>query len=122
MTESSPALPSLSPSRAADFKTCPLLYRYRSIDRIPEQPSADQARGTLVHAVLEKLFDAPAAGRTQSAAGEMIDPAWRQMVAEQPELAALFADDEPAELETFLASAKTLLDGYFALEDPRRLE
>ena len=24
---------SLSPSRASDFKTCPLLYRFRSIDR-----------------------------------------------------------------------------------------
>src|SRR6266705_4580212 len=46
-----PSRPSLSPSRAADFKTCPLLYRFRSIDRLPEQPTADQARGTLVHAV-----------------------------------------------------------------------
>ena len=32
-------LPSLSPSRAADFKTCPLLYRFRTIDRIPEPRS-----------------------------------------------------------------------------------
>src|SRR5690348_16741497 len=51
-----PRLPSLSPSRAADFKTCPLLFRFRTIDRLPEQPSPDQARGTLVHAVLERLF------------------------------------------------------------------
>src|SRR5215472_9967352 len=57
-------LPSLSPSRAADFKTCPLLYRFRTIDRIPEPPTPDQARGTLVHAVLERLFDLPAAERT----------------------------------------------------------
>src|SRR3954469_18489640 len=27
-----PRRPSLSPSRAADFKTCPLLYRFRTID------------------------------------------------------------------------------------------
>ena len=58
------SLPSLSPSRAADFKTCPLLYRFRTIDRIPEPPTSDQARGTLVHAVLERLFDLPAAERT----------------------------------------------------------
>ena len=32
-----PRRPSLSPSRAADFKTCPLLYRFRTIDRIPER-------------------------------------------------------------------------------------
>ena len=28
--------PALSPSRAADFKQCPLLYRFRAIDRLPE--------------------------------------------------------------------------------------
>ena len=27
---------SLSPSRASDFMTCPLLFRFRSIDRLPE--------------------------------------------------------------------------------------
>src|SRR5260370_6564341 len=31
---------SLSPSRAADFMTCPLLYRFRVIDRLPAAPSA----------------------------------------------------------------------------------
>ena len=55
---------SLSPSRAGDFLTCPLLYRFRVIDRLPEPPSPAAARGTLVHAVLEHLFDEPAAGRT----------------------------------------------------------
>jgi putative RecB family exonuclease len=59
--------PSLSPSRAADFKTCPLLFRFRTIDKLPEQPTADQARGTLVHAVLEALFDLPAPDRTPAA-------------------------------------------------------
>ena len=28
--------PALSPSRASDFKQCPLLYRFRAIDRLPE--------------------------------------------------------------------------------------
>jgi len=28
-------VPSLSPSRASDFMTCPLLYRFRVIDRLP---------------------------------------------------------------------------------------
>ena len=35
----------LSPSRASDFMTCPLLYRFRVIDRIPEPPTpGDGAR------------------------------------------------------------------------------
>ena len=37
-----------------------MLYRFRVIDRLPEAPSPATARGTLVHAVLERLFDVPA--------------------------------------------------------------
>jgi putative RecB family exonuclease len=111
--------PSLSPSRAADFKTCPLLYRFRSIDRLPEQPSPDQARGTLVHAVLERLFDLPPEERTKEQATLLVAPQWERLLAEQAELAGLFAGDETP--EEFLTSARGLLDGYFAVEDPRRL-
>ncbi|HKQ42461.1 MAG TPA: recombinase RecB, partial [Pseudonocardia sp.] len=41
-----PRRPALSPSRAADFKQCPLLYRFRAIDRLPEVPGRAQVRGT----------------------------------------------------------------------------
>ncbi|NLU78341.1 recombinase RecB [Micromonospora sp. HNM0581] len=112
---------SLSPSRAADFKTCPLLYRFRSIDRLPEQPSVEQARGTLVHAVLERLFDLPSAARTPQAAGDLVTGQWDRLVTEQSELAGLFPEAGPSVAE-FLRSASALLDGYFAVEDPRRLE
>ena len=47
----------LSPSRASDFMQCPLLYRFRVIDRLPEPPSPAAARGTLVHSVLERVFE-----------------------------------------------------------------
>src|SRR3982750_1878958 len=80
-----PRLPSLSPSRAADFKTCPLLYRFRTIDRLPEQPTFDQARGTLVHAVLERLFDLPAADRTVDRAGALVEEQWQRLLAESEE-------------------------------------
>ncbi|WP_345627382.1 RecB family exonuclease [Rugosimonospora acidiphila] len=81
----------MSPSRAADFKTCPLLYRFRSIDRLPERPTPDQLRGTLVHAVLDRLFDLPAQQRTPNRAAELVEPQWRRMVEEQPELLGVFA-------------------------------
>ena len=55
--------PSLSPSRASDFMTCPLLYRFRVLDRLPQRPSAAATRGTVVHSVLERLFDLPAVER-----------------------------------------------------------
>src|SRR3954469_565197 len=85
-----PRRPSLSPSRAADFKTCPLLFRFRTIDRLPEQPSADQARGTLVHAVLERLFDLPGAERPVEAAAALVAPAWSALLEAEPALAEIF--------------------------------
>src|SRR5258706_16093801 len=78
---------SLSPSRAGDFMTCPLLYRFRVIDRLPEPPSPAAARGTLVHAVLEHLFDRPARGRTPEVARSLLDPEWDRQVIRGPELA-----------------------------------
>lgn len=114
-----PDRPSLSPSRAADFKTCPLLYRFRTIDRIPEPPTPDQARGTLVHAVLERLFDLPAQRRSLAEATALVVPQWDRLRAEQPLLAELFGEQTPAE---FLDSTVDLLRGYFSVEDPTRLE
>jgi putative RecB family exonuclease len=111
---------SLSPSRASDFKTCPLLYRFRSIDRLPERPSAIATRGTLVHAVLERLFDLPAAERTIAAATALLAPEWERLVADEPQLDELFTD--AAELRAWLESAEELLEAYFSLEDPTRLE
>ena len=100
--------------------TCPLLYRFRVIDRIPEPPTTATARGTLVHAVLERLFDRPAPQRTPVAAHEMLMPEWDRLSAADPDLAALFADD--SERTRWLQDASAALDGYFTLEDPRRLE
>src|SRR3712207_8930071 len=92
-----PRRPSLSPSRAADFKTCPLLYRFRTIDRLPERKSLAAVRGTLVHSILERLYDLPPAGRTPEAARELLDPAWSEL-RDEPRIAQLFAvaqDDDP---------------------------
>lgn len=117
------ALGSLSPSRAADFLTCPLLYRFRVIDQLPEAPSEAATRGTVVHAVLERLFDLPAAERTLDAAAALVEPQWRALLEAEPELATLLdGDDDALGMPGFLSAAGTLLERYFALEDPTRLE
>ncbi|MGI9092458.1 MAG: RecB family exonuclease [Mycobacteriales bacterium] len=123
---------SLSPSRASDFKTCPLLYRLRSIDRLPERPSPDAVRGTVVHAVLERLYDLPAAERTLGAAVSLVGPQWQRLLELEPTLAELFGADpaDPADPDhpdradesAWLDSARALVEGYFTLEDPQRLE
>jgi putative RecB family exonuclease len=112
---------SLSPSRALDFKTCALLYRFRVIDQLPEPPGLDAARGTVIHGVLERLFDLPAAERTVTAAEGLVEPGWRELLDADSELAAL-VDEDPGGLVELLDSTRTLLTSYFALEDPRRLE
>lgn len=115
-----PRRPALSPSRASDFKHCPLLYRFRAIDRLPETPSPAQVRGIIVHAVLEELFGLPAEEWLPERAHALVGPAWQRVREERPELAELFegADDDQA-LAEWLASAGELIDGYFGLEDPR---
>ena len=142
--DTAPRRPSLSPSRAADFKTCPLLYRFRTIDRLPERRSRAAVRGTLVHSVLEKLYDLPPAERTAAAARRLVAPAWDEL-RQEPGVAELFADpvegadrdaapevegaptargakQKPAEtLEAWLDSAGALVDTYFRLEDPTRI-
>lgn len=114
--------PSLSPSRAADFKQCPLLYRFRSIDRLDEAPSPAAARGTLVHAVLEELFELPAAERTPEAAVGLVPGRWQALVEERPELAEMIADDESRTEDSWFAEAAALVERWFTLEDPSRLE
>jgi putative RecB family exonuclease len=111
--------PALSPSRAADFKQCPLLYRFRAIDRLPEPSSTAQLRGSVVHAALEQLYGLPAAERGPQTADALVDPAWEQVIAGEPELAGQL----DAEAQTqILGEARKLLSGYYRLEDPTRFD
>jgi putative RecB family exonuclease len=114
-------LGSLSPSRAGDFMACPLLFRFRTVDRLPEPSSPVAVRGTVVHKALEDLFDLPAADRTPERAAELLVPAWEQILLEAPEVAEMFGADGP-EVGPWLASCQESLARYFALEDPTRIE
>jgi putative RecB family exonuclease len=120
---------SLSPSRASDFMACPLLYRFRVIDKLPETPSIDAVRGSVVHKVLEVLFDLPAGDRTHERANLLLPGVWDQILETEPGLAEMFvesaADGETVtgtDLATWLEQCRALLGRYFTLEDPQRLE
>jgi putative RecB family exonuclease len=112
---------SLSPSRALDFQSCPLLYRFRVLDRLPEPPSPAAVRGTLVHSVLEALYDLPAGQRTLDEAIGLVGPQWDLLVAERPDVVGMLADDGTDPLD-WLRGAGDLVESYFAMEDPARLE
>ncbi|MFF0813707.1 RecB family exonuclease [Rhodococcus sp. NPDC003318] len=107
--------PALSPSRAGDFKQCPLLYRFRAVDRLPEAVTRAQVRGTVVHAALEALYALPAAQRGVDSALTLVEPAWERIRAEAP----VVSDTVPeADLGGFLAEARRLVERYYRLENP----
>lgn len=105
----------LSPSRAGDFMQCPQLYRFRVVDRLPEPVSPAAARGTLVHAVLERLFELPAPERTVEAAVALVPDEWERLLQEEPTWAELVREEA-------LGEAGKLVKDWFVLEDPTRLE
>jgi putative RecB family exonuclease len=113
------ARPALSPSRAADFKQCPLLYRFRAIDRLPEAPSTAQLRGSVVHAALERLYGLPAVQRGPDTARSLVDDVWDQVIASERGLVGELDPDQRTQL---LDDARALLSGYYRLEDPTRFD
>jgi putative RecB family exonuclease len=113
---------SLSPSRAADFAACPLLYRFRVLDGLPEPPSRAATRGTLVHAVLDALYDLPADQRTLGAAQGLIGQCWAELQERDPRLVGLVDPEDPRAVRTWVSAAERLLAGYFRMEDPSALE
>jgi len=107
----------LSPSRMNDFTNCPQLYKYRAVDQLPEPPSIDAERGKLIHAVLEDLFELPAASRTFERAIELMPRKWAQQLEDKPELAALVLDQKE-----WFDRVQALLTNYFSLEKPSTFE
>ncbi|MGH8987843.1 MAG: RecB family exonuclease [Acidimicrobiales bacterium] len=111
---------SLSPTRVASFTDCPLAFRLRAIDRLPEPPSPHAVKGTLVHRVLERLvWDHPGPERTAEIATVELERAWTDLQVD-PEYLALGLDGEAA--AAFLGDAAMLVANYFVLEDPTRVD
>lgn len=107
----------LSPSRVNDFSNCPQLYKFRAIDQLPEPISLDAERGTLVHTVLERLFDSPALNRTLETALELLPESWQAQIAAKPVLQRSVVD-----MKEWLDRASSLVTTYFSLESPMAFE
>lgn len=109
----------MSASRAKEYERCPLQYRLHVVDRIREPPTRHTALGTLVHSVLEHLFDLPASQRTVEAAHDLMTTQWRRTCEETPSVKTLFEGDEDE--ARWRESARKLLAAYFTMEDPQWL-
>jgi putative RecB family exonuclease len=113
------ALPkSLSPSRLADFQTCPRRYQYASIERIPQPATYATAKGRFAHYVFEHLFLTPADERTKARALEFIEPA-TDAILTQSVRDEIHMDS--AMLEKMLDETYVIIDKYFDMEDPRTI-
>lgn len=106
---------SLSPSRVDAFTTCPLQFRFASIERLPEPPGAAAMKGSMVHRALELLFCLPTPERTPASAHRCLDQAVAEYRAD-PDFALLELDDDA--VAAFIADAGTLVENYLTMEDP----
>jgi putative RecB family exonuclease len=110
-----PVPTSLSPSRVEAFTSCPMAFRFASIEKLPEPPSVHTTKGSMVHRVLELLFTHPAPLRTVELARSCYD----QMLVEystDPEYTLLgLTEKQVAGLRSEIWS---LTEAYFAMEDP----
>jgi putative RecB family exonuclease len=106
---------SMSPSRVEAFVSCPLAFRFASIEKLPEPPSPHTTKGSLVHRSLELLFTRPPGERTREAARAAHESARREYEDDREFTQLGLADTEA---EAFFADAWSLVEGYLAMEDP----
>ncbi len=105
----------LSPSRVEAFTSCPMAFRFASIEKLPEPPGIHMTRGSLVHRALELFFMLPARDRTPA----RLDTALESALAEyrtDPEFTFLgLGTDEIIEFER---ECHELIGNYLRMEDP----
>jgi len=110
---------SLSPSRVSSFTSCPMQFRFSSIEKLPEPPGVATTRGSVVHRALELLFEQPAPGRTPAALAATLEHALAEYSTD-PDYVGLRLDADTA--ETFRAECGTLIERYFDMEDPTQIQ
>lgn len=113
-----PVPTSLSPSRVESFLSCPLAFRFASVERLPEPPSVHLTKGSFVHRVLEVLFTHTPDERHREAVATSFDIA-RAEYEVHPDLVDLGLDHTAT--EQFFSDSQALVERYLAMEDPRHV-
>ena len=123
----------LSPSRISDYQQCPALYKYRAIDKLVERPGLDALRGSLVHLILEKIFNSPPEDRDFTKAVSLTKTCWQELLQQEPELICALDENiafplidsielSDERLDVLFEEVKTLVANYYSLEDPSRIQ
>ena len=110
---------SLSPSRVEKFLSCPLAFRFATLDKLVEPPTVPATRGSLVHRALELAYARPPAERTAEAFHAAFDAAAREFRT-RPEVLELGLD--AVGLAALEDDARVLVERASTLEDPRAVQ
>jgi putative RecB family exonuclease len=112
-------LETLSPSRAGDFKTCPQLFKFRAIDRLPSRPRPPGAGHHRSSRAAAPLRPSPKATSVPRPALRPV-PGGLDRDAGGEEYSALFESTEDE--RTWGVESMRLLANYFSIEDPGSIE
>lgn len=107
----------LSASSIGSLKQCPLLFKYRKIDRLPEEPSEALVGGSFVHAILESLFKLPAEERTLESARHIARAEWNKEWKTKAHAAVQTKEGR----NKFRWNAWWAVENYFKMEDPTQI-
>ncbi|EEH64072.1 hypothetical protein HMPREF0044_1091 [Gleimia coleocanis DSM 15436] len=110
----------LSATSTSTWKQCQLKFRLIYLDGFREPPNPVTTRGTLVHAVLEHIYDYQAGMRNLETAKSLTAAQYQEMFAKDPEFQAMFTEESA--LNQWLAEVNSLVESYFQMENPQRLE
>jgi putative RecB family exonuclease len=106
---------SLSPSRVEAFTSCPMLFRFVSIEKIDDPPSIHTTRGSLVHRALQLAYTKPPHSRDAATFAACLDEAISEY-RRHPDFTRLGLDESAA--AQFFADCRGLVDNYLRMEDP----
>ncbi|MBA3605065.1 MAG: PD-(D/E)XK nuclease family protein [Acidimicrobiia bacterium] len=106
---------SLSPSRVEKFTSCPLAFRFASIEKLSEAPSIHATKGSLVHRALELAYTHAAPERTPALFHATLAAATDEF-RDAPEFVAL--DLSAEQVEEFDRDCTELVENYLRMEDP----
>jgi hypothetical protein len=100
------------------WQQCPLMWKYKYVDKRKDKPNVHLARGTVAHYALEHLFDdtVPPQERGKEALHRLFRKHWSELRV-QDDYAAIFNGDRDKERKWGLESLE-VLNAYYELENP----
>lgn len=117
--------PALSPSRAKDFKSCPLKYKYAVIDKITFPPTIEAFKGTFTHQILEDMFKMEKSQRTLEIVKSLKTDVFDKVLESNPLYPnikeVIQMQEDESYKQKFFNDVDKMIDNYFKLENPHRL-